>query len=144
MKMTETTQVCTFFLADQMFGLEVESVQEVNRFQDMTGVPLAPDAVCGLINLRGQIVTAIDLRKRLGMQERSADQLAMNVVIRSEDSVVSLLVDQIGDVQEIDSEFSELPPETIAGPSRELIRTAYKMKDRLLILLNTERVMNIS
>jgi purine-binding chemotaxis protein CheW len=102
--MIVANQVCTFFLDTQMFGVAVESVQEVIRYQQMTDVPLAPNSVVGLINLRGQIVTAIDLRRRLGIPDRSTDQLPMNVVVRGEDGVISFLVDQIGDVQQIDTE----------------------------------------
>ena len=138
------TQLCTFYLDNQMFGIDVQTVQEVIRYQQMTDIPLAPDAVCGLINLRGQIVTAIDLRKRLGLPSRPEGQLPMNVVVRSDDGAVSLLVDQIGDVQESDQENFESPPETLRGATRQLIRGAYKMKDRLLLILDTERVIDVT
>jgi purine-binding chemotaxis protein CheW len=142
--MTISSQLCTFFLDSQMFGIDVQTVQEVIRYQQMTDIPLAPDAVCGLINLRGQIVTAIDLRKRLGLPSRPEGQLPMNVVVRSDDGAVSLLVDQIGDVQESDMENFESPPETLRGGARQLIRGAYKMKDRLLLILDTERVIDVT
>ena len=137
-----SSQLCTFFLDSQMFGIDVQNVQEVIRYQQMTDIPLAPDAVCGLINLRGQIVTAIDLRKRLGLPCRPEGQLPMNVVVRSDDGAVSLLVDQIGDVQESDQDNFESPPETLRGATRQLIRGAYKMQDRLLLILDTERVID--
>jgi len=127
-----------------MFGVDVQSVQEVIRYQYMTEVPLAPDSVVGLINLRGQIVTAIDLRRRLGLPRRDDDMLPMNVVIRSEDGPISFLVDKIGDVQEIDLENLESPPETLQNASGKLIQGAYKMKDRLLLILDTERAMNVT
>lgn len=142
--MQTESQLCTFYLEDQMFGIDVQTVQEVIRYQQMTDIPLAPDAVCGLINLRGQIVTAIDLRKRLGLPSRPEGQLPMNVVVRSDDGAVSLLVDQIGDVQESDQEKFEPPPETLRGATRHLIRGAYKMKDRLLLILDTERVIDVT
>lgn len=142
--MTISSQLCTFFLDNQMFGIDVQTVQEVIRYQQMTDIPLAPDAVCGLINLRGQIVTAIDLRTRLGLPSRPEGQLPMNVVVRSDDGAVSLLVDQIGDVQESDLENFESPPETLRGGARQLIRGAYKMKDRLLLILDTERVIDVT
>jgi purine-binding chemotaxis protein CheW len=142
--MQVATQLCTFYLDNQMFGIDVQTVQEVIRYQQMTDIPLAPDAVCGLINLRGQIVTAIDLRKRLGLPNRPEGQLPMNVVVRSDDGAVSLLVDQIGDVQESDRENFESPPETLRGATRQLIRGAYKMKDRLLLILDTERVIDVT
>ncbi len=142
--MNTARQLCTFFLDDQLFGVDVHTVQEVIRYQEMTRVPLAPDAVSGLINLRGQIVTAIDLRKRLGMTERSSDRLPMNVVVRSDEGAVSLLVDQIGDVQKVDSDSFERPPETLRGEVRDMIGGAYKMKDRLILLLETHRVLELS
>jgi purine-binding chemotaxis protein CheW len=142
--MIMATQVCTFYVDQQMFGVDVQCVQEVIRYQDMTDIPLAPDAVVGLINLRGQIVTAIDLRRRLGLAPRPAGQLPMNIVVRNDDGAISLLVDHIGDVQEIDEDNFESPPETLSGESAELIRGAYKMKNRLLLILDTERAMNVA
>ena len=87
--MAEAHQYCTFFVAGHYFGLDVLKVQEVIRYQAMTRVPLAPPVVRGLINLRGQIVTAIDLRRRLELDERPADQLPVNVVVQTDDGAVS-------------------------------------------------------
>lgn len=142
--MAETQQYSTFFLQDMYFGVEVLKVQEVIRYQEMTPVPLAPPVVKGLINLRGQIVTALDLRGRLEMAERAAGQLPMNVVIRTDDGAVSLLVDEISDVLEVGDDCYERPPETLAGVCRELIRGAYKLKDRLLLILDTEKVVKFN
>ena len=142
--MITANQVCTFYLDKQMYGVDVQSVQEVIRYQEMTDVPLAPDSVVGLINLRGQIVTAIDLRTRLGLANRPEGQLPMNVVVQSDDGAISLLVDQIGDVQEIDTDNFESLPETLQGISRTMIRGAYKMKNNLLLILDTERAMNVN
>ena len=141
--MAEEKQFCTFFLDGLFFGVGVQKVQEVIRFQEMTRVPQAPPVVGGLINLRGQIVTALDLRRRLGLREREASQRPMNVVVRTDDGVVSLLVDEIGDVVEVDQESFEPPPETLRGVARELVLGVYKLKDRLLLLLDTERVVNL-
>jgi purine-binding chemotaxis protein CheW len=110
----------------------------------MTRVPLAPAVVRGLINLRGHIVTAVDLRRRLELRERPADQLPMNVVVRSEDGAVSLLVDEIGDVLEVDEETFEAPPETLSPRARELVPGVYKLKDRLMHVLDTGKAMNLS
>lgn len=144
MNVIDGSQFCTFFLGDQMFGVDVQSVQEVIRYQDMTEIPLAPDSVCGLINLRGQIVTAVDLRKRLGLPDRPERELPMNVIVRGSEGVVSFLVDQIGDVQEVDGANFEPPPETLRGPARPLIRGTYKMKDRLLLIFDAEQAMQVS
>jgi len=128
-------QFCTFYLDGLFFGIEVEKVQEVIRHQAMTRVPLAPRLIGGLINLRGQIVAAIDLRLRLGLAERVAEALPMNVVARSDDGAVSLLVDEIGDVVEVSGEAFELPPDTLQGEARELVRGVYKLPSRLLHVL---------
>lgn len=137
--MSTHRQVCTFVLDDMLLGVDVCDVQEVIRYQEMTDVPLAPREVMGLINLRGQIVTAIDLRRRLGLPERASEVLPMNVVVRVADGVVSFLVDEIGDVVEVDESSFERPPETLCGPARELVRGVYKLKQRLLLLLDGER-----
>src|SRR5579863_3440533 len=113
MNVSHAQQFCTFYVDRQFFGVPVQQVQEVIRYQEMTRVPLVPQVIRGLINLRGQIVTAIDLRRRLGMAERPADQLPMNVVVRTDDGALSLLVDEIGDVIEVEESSFEPPPETL-------------------------------
>jgi len=137
--MPKTQQFCTFSLQDQFFGVPVQKVQEVIRYQQMTRVPLVPAVIRGLINLRGQIVMAVDLRRRFGMAERPDSELPMNVVVRTEDGAVSFLVDEIGDVLEADEQDFERPPETLKGPARDLVRGVYKLQDRLMLVLDTER-----
>jgi purine-binding chemotaxis protein CheW len=141
--MSEERQFCTFFIDNLFFGVEVLKVQEVIRYQEMTRVPLAPPVISGLINLRGQIVTAIDLRRRLGLREREDGQLPMNVVVRTDEGVVSLLVDEIGDVLEAAEESFERPPETLDDESRELVRGVYKLKGRLLLILDTDKAITV-
>lgn len=137
--MARTQQFCTFFLKDQFIGVPVQQVQEVIRYQEMTRVPLVPQVIRGLINLRGQIVMALDLRRRFGMEERPDSQLPMNVVVRTGDGAVSFLVDEIGDVLEAGEENFEPPPETLKGQARELVRGVYKLQARLMLVLDTER-----
>lgn len=141
-QMTDTKQYATFFLGGLFLGIEVLKVQEVIRYQEMTRVPLAPAMIQGLINLRGQIITAIDLRRRLELPARPDGQLPMNVVVRSTEGAVSLLVDEIGDVVEIQAEDYERTPETLKGVARELVSGVYKLKDRLLLILDTEKTAN--
>lgn len=140
---THTRQFATFLLDEYYFGVEVLRVQEVIRYQDMTHVPLAPNVVQGLINLRGQIVTAIDLRRRLELPDRADGIQPMNVVVRTSDGVVSLLVDEIGDVLETQQADFEAAPETINGAARELVTGVYKLKDRLLLALDVERATSL-
>jgi len=137
-------QYCTFTLDGQYFGLDVLKVQEIIRYQEMARVPLAPPAVRGLINLRGQIVTAIDLRRRLELRDRPADEVPLNVVVTTDDGAVSLLVDEIGDVLEVSDELFERPPETLQGTARELILGAYKLPGRLLLILDVERAVQVN
>lgn len=141
--MRDRNQFATFFVDGLFFGVEVLKVQEVIRYQEMTRVPLAPQMVQGLINLRGQIVTAIDLRRRLELPPLTSNQLPMNVVVRNEDGAVSLLVDTTGDVLEIHDDTYERPPETLSGVARELIKGVYKLNDRLLLVLDIERTMTL-
>jgi purine-binding chemotaxis protein CheW len=133
---------CTFFLDGQCFGVEVRRVQEVVRRQPTTPVPLAPAAVRGLINLRGQIVTAIDLRRRLGLPDRPDDAESVNVVIRTGAGAVSLLADDVGDVLPVPDDAFEPPPEGLRGPARELIRGVYKLDGLLLRALDLDRVLD--
>jgi purine-binding chemotaxis protein CheW len=142
--MAEGHQYCTFYLDGHYFGLDVLKVQEIIRYHEMTCVPLAPPVVRGLINLRGQIVTALDLRRRLGLDDRAADQLPVNVVVQTDDGAVSLLVDEIGDVLEVPESLFERPPETLGKTARELVRGAYKLQDRLLLILDVERTVCVA
>lgn len=134
---------CTFIVDRFFFGVPVDHIQEVVRHQDMSCVPLAPNEVSGLINLRGQIVTAIDLRRRLHLPPAKGDRKAMNVLIKTPEGAVSLLVDQIEDVLEVPAEGVERPPETLQGEVRTLITGACKLKDRLLLLLDTQKTIEL-
>jgi len=137
--MAHTSQFCTFYLDKLLFGVELKGVQEVIRSLEMTMVPLAPEVVSGLINLRGQIVTAVDLRRRLELEPRPPGMQAMNVVVRSQDGAVSLLVDEVGDVVEVEETTFESPPETLRGSVRSMIVGVHKLNDRLLHVLDIEK-----
>ena len=139
-----TSQFSTFVVGAHLFGIEVKNVQEVIRYQPMTRVPLAPASVGGLINLRGQVITAVDLRERLGMPARPQGELPMNVVVRTDDGAVSLLVDQIGPVVDARDEDFEPPPETLVGATRYLIRGAYKLETRLLLALDVLKTVEVA
>ncbi len=135
-------QFCTFYVRGMFLGLEVTCIQEVIRYQPLTVVPLTEPVIAGLMNLRGQIVTAIDLRHRLGLPPREAGERPLNVVVRTPDGAVSLLVDEIGDVIEVSDDVFEPPPETLGDDARALIRGAYKLKDRLLLVLDAARTID--
>ena len=142
--MSTTRQLCTFYLDGHHLGIDVTQVQEVIRSQELTAVPLAPAEVRGLINLRGQIVTALDLRRRLGMPDRPDGEVPMNVVVRTADGSLSLLVDRIGDVLEVDDADFELPPATLGGLPRALLLGAYKLPGALLSVLDTDKAIDLA
>jgi len=137
-------QFCTFFLEGHYFGVPVHQVQEVLRYQEMTEVPLVSRVVRGLINLRGQIITAVDLRRQLGMKDRPENQKPMNVIMRTDEGAFSLLVDEIGDVIEVEESSFEPPPDTLQGVARGMLRGVHKLPNRLLLILDPERAAKLS
>lgn len=134
-------QYCTFTLDGAWYGVEVERVQEVLVSREIVPVPLAPESVSGLINLRGQIVTAFDLRRCLGLPPLAPGRVPVNLVIESEGEAVSLLVDEIRDVVETREATFERPPATLDGSARAMIRGAHKLDDGLLLILDTDRAL---
>lgn len=135
-----TQQFCTFSLKEQLFGVPVQRVQEIIRYQPTTRVPLVASVIRGLINLRGQIVMAVDLRRRLGMEEHNLDTEPVNVVVRTQEGSVSLLVDSIGDVVEVEEKTFEKPPQTLSETMRKLITGVHKLDSGLMHVLDTEKV----
>ena len=140
------SQLSTFHVGKYLFGVDVSLVQEVVRLQQMTPVPLAPAEIAGLINLRGEVLTAIDLRARLGLPPRDADfpdgKEPVNVVVRVDDEPVSLLVDEIGGVLEVSQVPFEQTPSTVDERVRDLLLGAYTLPERLLLALNARRVLD--
>jgi purine-binding chemotaxis protein CheW len=135
-------QLATSWLDGALYGVEVAHVQEVLKSQGLTRVPLAPAAVAGLINLRGQVVTAIELRERLGRPPRPEGTDAVVIVVRLHGEAVSLLVDAIADVVDVDPADFEAPPDTLDGAGRELIRGAFKLDGHLLLALDVHKAVS--
>jgi purine-binding chemotaxis protein CheW len=135
---------CTFAVADLLLGIEVERVQEVLRDQELTPVPLADPSVLGLLNLRGQIVTAIDARHRLGLAARSPDQSAAHVIVRCADEAVSLAVDVEDEVVVVDDEAHEPVPATLSPSIAGLVTGIYKLDAALLLVLDTDRAVSVA
>ena len=133
---------CTFYLDKYYFGIEVEQVQEIIRFQEITPVALAPNVVKGLINLRGQIVTAVDLRSLLELPDRDDDSVPMNIVVRTPLGAFSLLADRIGDVLELSDGSFESPPDNLTGMAKELIQRAYKLDEGLLLTMAIKKLVS--
>ncbi|MGB7555106.1 MAG: chemotaxis protein CheW [Candidatus Korobacteraceae bacterium] len=126
---------CTFFLNGLWFGVDVEAVREVLRPHAITRVPLAPDAVAGLINLRGEIVTVIDLRRRLGLPPREASAPAMHVVLESDGEAISLLVDEAGEIVRAGQDSYEEAPESLSTEARQLVPGIHRLREGLLHVL---------
>lgn len=141
--MRDKSRFATFFLNNIFFGVNVEQVQEVLRLQEITSVPLAPPFIPGIINLRGQILTAIDLRRRLHLPETRPISQSMIIVVRASDGPVSLLVDEIGDVLDVTSDLCEPPPETLKPSVREVTTHVCKLDERLLLILDTEKAVRL-
>lgn len=141
--MNKTKQFCTFYLDNSMFGVDVLKVQEVIRFQEMTRVPLAPPLVKGLLNLRGHIVTTIDMRERLGLAPSHSEDLPSNVVTKFDEGLVSLLVDRIGEVLDVSMDDFEPPPETLQQEFRSVISGVYKLETGLMLVLNIDHIVGI-
>ncbi|MEV6600653.1 chemotaxis protein CheW [Actinoplanes sp. NPDC051346] len=137
-------QFATFEVAGQLFGVEVDTVQEVLSYNEYTPVPLAPPAVGGLFNLRGQVIAAVDLRVQLGLVRQALEGPVMNVILRGDGEPVSLLVDRIGEVVDLDDDAFEPPPDTLAGPTRELVTGTFKMDGRLMLALDVHQAVDTS
>ena len=142
MTASNVTQLCTFYLGDLFCGVEASVVREIVRSQRMTRVPKAPPEIAGLINLRGQIIVALDLRVRIGLESACPQSFSMNVVVKVRDEVVSLLVDRIGDIVEVNDRCFEPPPVTLRGVKRTVIEGAYKINGQLLATLNHNELVN--
>ncbi|WP_437205124.1 chemotaxis protein CheW [Planctomicrobium sp. SH664] len=136
--MQNSSAYCTFQVAHLLFGVEVRHVQEVLRHQRTTTVPLAQQMLHGLMNLRGQIVTALDLRQCLELFDPQQTRPPMNVVLRTADGPVSLLVDEIGDVLEVEQNQFEPTPDTLPQRIRQAVQGVYKLNGRLMLVLNTQ------
>ncbi len=140
---TTPRQLCTFYVEGRFFGVDVTRVQEVIRYQEMTRIPLATAVISGLINLRGQIVTAIEMRARLGLPPRSGEARPMNVVVRTPEGPVSLLVDEIGDVLEVDGRTFDRVPETMSASAKPLVTGVHKLERQLLLVLDADRAVAV-
>jgi purine-binding chemotaxis protein CheW len=140
----ESAQFVTFHVENLFFGIEAVRVQEVLRYQEMTPIPLSPEAIRGLINLRGQIVAAVDMRCTLGLPLHPGPEMPMNIILQSDDGPVSLLVDTIGDVLEVPLNSYAPVPDNVPAHQREMIAGVYRLKDRLMLLLRAERFLEIA
>jgi len=137
--MSEVMQYCTFQVSGNLFGVPVLDVQEVIRPQSRTGVPLADRQIRGLINLRGQIVTLIGLRELFQMESVN-EETFMNVVVKSNESLYALVVDEINDVLDVDMKTFEGTPPTIHSELKNYVRGIHKLDGELLIVLDLQKI----
>ena len=132
----------TFRVAERLYGVEVDAVQEILRPQQCTPIPLAHPAIAGLLALRGELVTAVDLRKRLDPGDEGRTPEAMNVVLAHSDELVSLMVDEIGDVLDVDDDqFAELT--SLAAQDQRLVTGAYHVEGGVLHVLDVDAVLEL-
>jgi purine-binding chemotaxis protein CheW len=136
-----SAQLSTFHVGRYLFGIDVALVQEIVRMQAITPVPLSAPEIAGLINLRGEVLTAIDLRARLGLPPGQDGHDSVNVVVRLDEEPVSLLVDEIGGVIEVSAISFETTPSTVDPAVRDLLVGAYTLPDRLLLALNARKIL---
>ena len=133
------TQFSTFLVADRLYGIDVTRVQEVVKPMSMTRIPLAQNYVCGLINLRGQVATAIGMRQLFELPSESHFN-SMNVVCKFEGNLISLLVDDIGDVIEVSQDDFEPTPQTLPNAVRRFMAGVFKLNGPILSIIDVEKV----
>ncbi len=132
----------SLYIAGQMFGIPVLEVQDVLGSQKVTKIPMAPPEVAGALNLRGRIVTAIDVRKRLGLDDPDNEKPQMSVVVEHQNELYSLIIDRVGDVLSLSSESFESNPPTLDSLWREISMGIYRLEKELLVVLDVSKVLN--
>jgi len=137
----EILQLVTFHVGDEEFGVEILEVREINRMMEITRVPHAPDFVEGVVNLRGQVIPVVDLRKRFALGAVERDKNARIVVVELGDRVVGFLVDSVSEVLRVPRGVVEPPPPIVGGIDSEYIEAVVKLDDRLLILLDLQKLL---
>jgi purine-binding chemotaxis protein CheW len=138
----ENRDYVTMSIGGQLFGIPVLKVQDVLGSQTITRVPLAPVEVAGSLNLRGRIVTAVDVRLRLGLPKRENEKSAMSVVVEHDGELYSLLVDSVGEVLSLESRDYQRNPPTLNPRLREFSDGIYRLNDSLLVVLSVSSLLN--
>lgn len=141
-KDAELLQLVTFSVGGEEFGVEILQVQEIIRMLEITKVPKAPSFVEGVINLRGKVIPIIDLRKRFGLEPRGRDKNTRIIVIEIHTMVVGFIVDSVSEVLRLPASTVEPPPPVVAGLDSDYISAVGKLEDRLLILLDLQRLLS--
>lgn len=136
-------ELATFYVGEALCGMDILKIQEINKLMKMTKVPQAPDYVLGILNLRGQIVTIIDLGKKLGLGETDVSLDPRNIIVNSAGSYVGLLVRKIGDVVEANMEKLESAPANMSGIQGEFFTGVYKTENQLIGILDIDKVLSL-
>jgi purine-binding chemotaxis protein CheW len=139
---SELLQLVTFDIGDEEFGIDILRVQEIIRMMSITKVPNSPPAVEGVINLRGRVIPVIDLRARFGMEARAHDGHTRIIVLEIHGMIVGFVVDAVSEVLRIRANTVEPPPAVVSGIESEYIKGVGKLDDRLLILLELEKLVS--
>lgn len=137
-------QYVSFWVDDQLLGVPVSVVQEVLNPQTIASTPRARPEIAGLLNLRGQIVTAVNLRKRMGLPDLDGDRRSMNVVVHHGSESFSLLVDEVGDVINVSGETMDPVPHTLDAHWKTVTSGIFRLKDRLFIILNVPAILKFN
>jgi len=132
----------TFYIDDFYFGILTTDVTELTKENEITSVPLAPSEVFGLINLRGRIVTAINMRQRLGMTNTPYSPKNITVFLEHKGELFGLLVDGVSDILELDESSFEAPPSNLPHSAKEMILGVYKLSDKLLFILDPAKIID--
>ena len=133
----------TFRVANEFLGIPVDQTQEVLPARAITPIPLANPEISGFLNLRGQIVTTIDLRLRLGLPPRQEGDKSINIIIRDSEDLISLVVDEVGDVMHMDETLLGPPPATLDARWREYCNGVFQLEKGLLVVIDTPKVLDI-
>lgn len=140
-KTNNNIELATFYVGNALCGMDILKVQEINKILDLTAVPQAPEYVRGILNLRGQIVTVIDLGIKLGLSRIEIGPETRNIIVNSQNEYIGLLVDRIGDVERTSEEKIEAPPANIGGVKAMFFEGVYKKENSLIGILNVEKVL---
>ena len=139
--MNNNLELSTFYVGDALYGMDILRVQEINRLMDFTMVPQSPEYVMGIMNLRGQIVTVIDLSKKLGLSETDLKDESRNIIVNDQGEYIGLLVDKISDVVRTDTDKIEPPPSNMGGVQSRFLQGVFKMDKNLIGILNVEELL---
>ncbi|MBW1895908.1 MAG: purine-binding chemotaxis protein CheW [Deltaproteobacteria bacterium] len=138
----DMVELTTFYVGDALCGMDILNVQEINKHMEMTKVPQAPDCVKGILNLRGQIVTIIDLGEKLGLATTELSEESRNIIVNSKGEYIGLMVQRIGDVVQADWETVESPPANIGGVQGKYFKGVFKTKNSLIGILDFEAILD--